>query len=69
MKDKEISRLQAKIDKIEKEVTKLRGDKPASASAKEAPAKKPVGKKTPAKKASGKAVLKSAEADTKETTK
>ena len=42
MKDKEISRLQAKIEKIEKEAAKLRGDKPE--------AKKPAAKKAPAKK-------------------
>ncbi len=46
MKDKEISRLQAKIEKIEKEAAKLRGDKPA---AKKAPAKKAPVKKTTAK--------------------
>ena len=55
MKDKEITRLQAKIEKIEKEVVKLRGDKPAAAkkpAAKKAPAdKKPAAaKKTAAKK-------------------
>ena len=46
MKDKEITRLQAKIEKIEKEVAKLRADKPA--------AKKPAAKKTAAKKAPAK---------------
>ena len=55
MKNKEIVRLQAKIEKIEKEVVKLRGDKPAAAkkpAAKKAPAaKKPAAaKKTAAKK-------------------
>ena len=61
MKDKEIVRLQAKIEKIEKEAEKLRGEKkPASkataakktaTAAKKAPAaKKPAAKKAPAKK-------------------
>ena len=48
MKDKEISRLQAKIDKIEKEAAKLRGEKP---TAKKPAAKKPAVKKPAAKKA------------------
>ncbi len=65
MKDKEISRLQAKIEKIEKEAAKLRGDKPAPAkkapaakktTAKSAAAKKPATKKAPAKKAEAKPV-------------
>lgn len=49
MKDKEITRLQAKLDKIEKEVEKLReAQKPAKA----APAKKAAAtKKAPAKTA------------------
>ena len=48
MKDKEITRLQAKLDKIEKEVEKLReAQKPAKA----APAKKAATKKAPAKTA------------------
>ena len=54
MKDKEITRLQAKLDKMEKEVEKLRGaQKPAKAApAKKAAAKtakataKPAAKKT-----------------------
>ena len=54
MKDKEISRLQAKIEKIEKEAAKLRGDKPeakkASAPKPASAAKKPAAKKAPAKK-------------------
>ena len=52
MKDKEIIRLQAKLDKIEKEVEKLRGDnKPAKATAtKKAPVKKPAAKKASVKK-------------------
>ena len=52
MKDKEITRLQAKIEKIEKELVKLRGDKPAVA--KKPAAKKPAAKKTTAKKAASK---------------
>ncbi len=41
MKDKEIVRLQAKIEKIEKEAEKHHGEKPAKAApAKKAPAKK-----------------------------
>ena len=53
MKDKEIVRLQAKIEKIEKEAEKLRGDKPAKASSTKkttAAAKKPAAKKAPATK-------------------
>ena len=52
MKDKEIIRLQAKLDKIEKEVEKLRGgNKPAKATAtKKAPVKKPAAKKASVKK-------------------
>lgn len=61
MKDKEIVRLQAKIEKIEKEAEKLRGEKKPAAkataakktatAAKKAPAaKKPAAKKAPAKK-------------------
>ena len=50
MKDKEITRLQAKLDKIEKEVEKLReAQKPAKAATKKAAAKtaaKPAAKKT-----------------------
>ena len=59
MKDKEIARLQAKLDKIEKEVGKLREEKkPAAkrATAKRATAKKaPAAKKPAAKKAEGEA--------------
>lgn len=48
MKDKEITRLQAKLDKIEKEVEKLReAQKPAKAAA----TKKAATKKAPAKTA------------------
>ena len=56
MKDKEITRLQAKIEKIEKEVAKLRADKPAAKkpAAKKPAAKKPAAKKTAAKKAPAK---------------
>ena len=54
MKDKEIVRLQAKIEKIEKEAEKLRGEKPAKTTpAKKTaakPAAKPAAKKAPAKK-------------------
>ena len=50
MKDKEITRLQAKLDKIEKEVEKLReAQKPAKTATKKAAAKtaaKPAAKKT-----------------------
>ena len=59
VKDKEIVRLQAKLEKIEKEAEKLRAEKPAAA--KKAPAKKTAtkapaaAKKTPAKKAAAKA--------------
>ena len=48
MKDNEIVRLQAKIEKIEKEVEKLRAEKKP---AKAVPAKKPAAKKVTAKKA------------------
>ncbi len=51
MKDKEITRLQAKIEKIEKEVAKLRAEKPA---AKKTAAKKAPAKRTTAKKAAEK---------------
>ena len=51
MKDKEITRLQAKIEKIEKEVAKLRAEKPA---AKKTAAKKALAKRTTAKKAAEK---------------
>ena len=57
MKDKEITRLQAKLDKMEKEVEKLRG---AQKPAKAAPAKKAAAKtakattKTTAKKTTDK---------------
>ena len=53
MKDKEIVRLQAKIEKIEKEAEKLRGEKTTKAPAKKTAAK-PAAKKTPAKKAPAK---------------
>ena len=51
VKDKEITRLQAKIEKIEKEVAKLRAEKPA---AKKTAAKKAPVKRTTAKKAAEK---------------
>ena len=51
VKDKEITRLQAKIEKIEKEVAKLRAEKPA---AKKTAAKKAPAKRTTAKKAAEK---------------
>ena len=52
MKDKEITRLQAKLDKIEKEVEKLReAQKPAKAATKKAATKKAATKKAPAKTA------------------
>ena len=51
MKDKEITRLQAKIEKIEKEVAKLRAEKPA---AKKSAVKKAPAKRTTAKKAAEK---------------
>ena len=53
MKDKEIVRLQAKIEKIEKEAEKLRGEKTTKAPAKKTAAK-PAAKKAPAKKAPAK---------------
>lgn len=49
MKDKEIVRLQAKIEKIEKEAEKHHGEKPTKAPAKKAAAKS-AAKKAPAKK-------------------
>ena len=56
VKDKEITRLQAKIEKIEKEVAKLRAEKPAAkkTAAKKTAAKKAPAKRTTAKKAAGK---------------
>ena len=50
MKDKEIVRLQAKIEKIEKEAEKHHGEKPAKAAPAKKTAAKPAAKKTPAKK-------------------
>lgn len=57
MKDKEIVRLQAKIEKIEKETDKLRGEKATKAPAKKAAAKS-AAKKAPAKKAPAKKATK-----------
>ena len=62
MKDKEIVRLQAKIEKIEKEAEKLRGEKatkaaPAKKTAAK-PAAKPAAKKAPAAKAPAKKTVK-----------
>ena len=55
MKDKEISRLQAKLDKIEKEVTKLREAKASAKSAtKKETAKKPTATAKKTSKAAGK---------------
>lgn len=54
VKDKEITRLQAKIEKIEKEVAKLRAEKPEKPAAKKTAAKKAPAKRTTAKKAAGK---------------
>lgn len=51
MKDKEIIRLQAKIEKIEKEVAKLRAEKPEKPAAKKAPAKRTTAKKAAEKPA------------------
>ena len=52
MKDKEITRLQAKLDKIEKEVEKLReAQKPAKTATKKAATKKAATKKAAAKTA------------------
>lgn len=50
MKDKEITRLQAKIEKIEKEVAKLRAAKSEKPAAKKTAAKKAPAKRTTAKK-------------------
>ena len=50
MKDKEIVRLQAKIEKIEKEAEKHHGEKPAKAAPAKKAAAKPAAKKAPAKK-------------------
>lgn len=50
MKDKEIVRLQAKIEKIEKEAEKQHGEKPAKAAPGKKTAAKPAAKKAPAKK-------------------
>ena len=57
MKDKEIVRLQAKIEKIEKEAEKLRGEKTTKAPAKKTAAK-PAAKKASAKKAPAKKTTK-----------
>lgn len=63
MKDKEITRLQAKIEKIEKEVAKLRTEKSDKPAAKKPAAKKTAAKKAPAKRTTAKkAAEKSAEA-------
>lgn len=63
MKDKEITRLQAKIEKIEKEVAKLRTEKSEKPAAKKPAAKKTAAKKAPAKRTTAKkAAEKSAEA-------
>lgn len=67
MKDKEIVRLQAKIEKIEKETEKLRAEKEKAADAKKAasakattakPATKPAAKKTSSKPAAKKSAAK-----------
>ena len=58
MKDKEIVRLQAKIEKIEKEAEKHHGEKPAKAAPAKKAAAKPAAKKTPAKKAPAKKTTK-----------
>lgn len=50
VKDKEITRLQAKIEKIEKEVAKLRAEKSEKPAAKKTAAKKAPAKRTTAKK-------------------
>lgn len=50
MKDKEIVRLQAKIEKIEKEAEKQHDEKPAKAAPAKKAAAKPAAKKAPAKK-------------------
>ena len=54
MKDKEITRLQAKIEKIEKEVAKLRTEKSEKPAAKKTAAKKTAAKKAPAKRTTAK---------------
>ena len=58
MKDKEIVRLQAKIEKIEKEAEKQHGEKPAKAAPAKKAAAKPVAKKASAKKAPAKKTTK-----------
>ena len=58
MKDKEIVRLQAKIEKIEKEAEKQHGEKPAKAAPAKKAAAKPAAKKAPAKKAPAKKTTK-----------
>ena len=58
MKDKEIVRLQAKIEKIEKEAEKHHGEMPAKAAPAKKAAAKPAAKKTPAKKAPAKKTTK-----------
>ena len=58
MKDKEIVRLQAKIEKIEKEAEKHHGEKPAKAAPAKKAAAKPAAKKASAKKAPAKKTTK-----------
>ena len=58
MKDKEIVRLQAKIEKIEKEAEKHHGEKPAKAAPAKKAAAKPAVKKASAKKAPAKKTTK-----------
>ena len=58
MKDKEIVRLQAKIEKIEKEAEKQHGEKPAKAAPAKKAAAKPAVKKASAKKAPAKKTTK-----------
>ena len=65
MKDKEIVRLQAKIEKIEKEAEKQHGEKPAKAAPAKKAAAKPAAKKAPAKKAPAKKTTKAEPAEEK----
>ena len=58
MKDKEIVRLQAKIEKIEKEAEKQHGEKPAKAAPAKKAAAKPAAKKASVKKAPAKKTTK-----------
>ena len=65
VKDKEIVRLQAKLEKIEKEAEKQHGEKPAKAAPAKKAAAKPAAKKAPAKKTPAKKTTKAEPAEEK----